>query len=32
VLDGRPTMIHWQYEDGADHLPPDDVVRQLRPE
>jgi branched-chain amino acid transport system substrate-binding protein len=32
VVDGRPTMVQWQYEDGASHLPPDDVVRELRPE
>lgn len=31
VVDGRPVMVDWHYEDGADHLPPDEVVRRLRP-
>lgn len=31
VVDGRPTMVDWRYEDGAKHLPPDEVVRRLRP-
>ena len=31
VVDGRPTMVDWHYEDGAAHLPPEDVVRRLRP-
>jgi branched-chain amino acid transport system substrate-binding protein len=30
VEDGQPTMRDWYYADGADHLPPDDEVRQLR--
>jgi len=31
LKDGRPMMVEWTYEDGADHLPPDEVVRSLRP-
>jgi branched-chain amino acid transport system substrate-binding protein len=31
VEDGKPTMVNWYYADGADHLPPDEVVRKLRP-
>ncbi len=31
VVDGKPTMVDWRYADGADHLPPDEVVRRLRP-
>ena len=31
VKDGKPTMVDWRYADGADYLPPDDVVRTLRP-
>ncbi|GBD41595.1 hypothetical protein HRbin39_00979 [bacterium HR39] len=31
VVDGRPVMVDWHYEDGADHLPPEEVVRTLRP-
>ncbi len=31
VRDGRPVMVDWRYADGADHLPPDEVVRRLRP-
>jgi len=31
VVDGKPTMVDWRYEDGAGHLPPDEVVRRLRP-
>ena len=30
VEDGEPTMVDWVYEDGADHLPPDERVRELR--
>ena len=32
VEDGDPTMVDWVYEDGADHLPPDERVRELRPQ
>ena len=31
VVDGKPTMVDWRYADGAEHLPPDEVVRRLRP-
>ncbi|HYH39354.1 MAG TPA: ABC transporter substrate-binding protein [Azospirillum sp.] len=31
VKDGKPTMVDWRYADGAAYLPPDDVVRTLRP-
>jgi branched-chain amino acid transport system substrate-binding protein len=31
LRDGRGTMADWRYADGADYLPPDEVVRQLRP-
>ncbi len=31
LKDGRGTMVDWRYVDGAAVLPPDDVVRQLRP-
>ena len=27
--DGRGVMINWKYRDGADYLPPDEVVRKL---
>ena len=29
--DGRGIMVDWTYEDGADHFPPDDEVRAMRP-
>ncbi|MBI1394867.1 MAG: ABC transporter substrate-binding protein [Betaproteobacteria bacterium] len=29
--DGRGVMVDWVYRDGAAYLPPDDVVRTLRP-
>ena len=29
--DGRGKMVDWTYEDGADHFPPDDEVRAMRP-
>lgn len=29
--DGKGKMINWTYENGADYLPSDEVVRQLRP-
>ncbi len=31
VLDGKGVMVDWEYKDGADYLPSDDVVRSLRP-
>ena len=31
VKNGKPIMVDWQYLDGKDYLPPDDVVRKLRP-
>ncbi len=32
IEDGLPTMVDWYYADGADYLPPDDEVRQMRPQ
>ncbi len=29
--DGRGRMVDWTYQDGADHFPPDDEVRAMRP-
>lgn len=29
--DGRGVMVDWRYADGANYLPPDDVVRSMRP-
>ncbi|HEX6795065.1 MAG TPA: ABC transporter substrate-binding protein [Casimicrobiaceae bacterium] len=31
VRDGKGIMVDWHYADGKDYLPPDDVVRKLRP-
>lgn len=31
VKDGRGVMTDWRYEPGEKHLPPDDVVKKLRP-
>ncbi len=31
VVDGRGTMRDWYYADGADYLPPEDMVARLRP-
>jgi branched-chain amino acid transport system substrate-binding protein len=31
VRDGKGVMVDWRYADGNDYLPPDDVVRRLRP-
>ncbi len=31
VRDGKGVMTDWRYADGKDFLPPDDVVRRLRP-
>ena len=31
VKDGKGVMVDWRYADGKDFLPPDDVVRKLRP-
>ncbi len=30
--DGKGVMRDWSYRDGADYLPGDDEVRQLRPQ
>ena len=32
LRNGRGTMADWRYADGKDYLPPDDVVRALRPQ
>lgn len=32
VKDGKGVMVDWRYADGKDYLPPDDVVRKLRPQ
>ena len=31
VKDRKPVMVDWTYQDGKDHLPPDDEVRKMRP-
>jgi len=31
VKGGKGVMVDWRYADGAKYLPPDDVVKQLRP-
>jgi len=31
VRDGKGIMVDWHYANGKDFLPPDDVVRRLRP-
>src|SRR5262249_53926535 len=31
VKDGKGVMAGWSYRDGAKYLPPDEVVRTLRP-
>jgi branched-chain amino acid transport system substrate-binding protein len=31
VRDGKGVMVDWRYANGADFLPPDSVVRKLRP-
>jgi len=31
VKDGKGVMVDWRYADGKDFLPPDDVVKRLRP-
>lgn len=31
VRDGKGVMVDWRYESGADYMPPDDVVKSLRP-
>ncbi len=31
LKNGRGTMADWRYADGANYLPPDEVVRTLRP-
>ena len=32
VKDGKGVMVDWRYEPGDKHLPPDDVVKKLRPQ
>jgi branched-chain amino acid transport system substrate-binding protein len=32
VEEGKPTMVDWTYEDGADHLPSDEEVQAMRPQ
>ena len=32
LRNGRGAMVDWRYADGRDHLPADEVVRQLRPQ
>ena len=32
VRDGKGIMVDWHYANGKDFLPPDDVVRRLRPD
>ncbi|MEO8135782.1 MAG: ABC transporter substrate-binding protein [Betaproteobacteria bacterium] len=32
VKDGKGVMVEWRYADGKDFLPPDAVVRMLRPQ
>ena len=32
VKDGKGVMVDWRYADGKDYLPPDEVVRKLRPQ
>jgi branched-chain amino acid transport system substrate-binding protein len=31
VREGKGVMVDWHYANGKDYLPPDDVVRKLRP-
>ncbi|MDQ2705708.1 MAG: ABC transporter substrate-binding protein, partial [Pseudomonadota bacterium] len=31
VKNGKGVMVDWRYADGAKYLPPDDVVKQMRP-
>lgn len=31
VKDGKGVMVDWTYKKGEDYLPPDDVVKKLRP-
>jgi len=31
LRDGKGIMVDWRYADGRNYLPPDDVVRKLRP-
>lgn len=32
VRDGKGVMVDWRYADGANYLPPDDVVKAMRPQ
>jgi branched-chain amino acid transport system substrate-binding protein len=31
VKDGKGVMVDWRYADGKDYLPPDDIVKRMRP-
>ena len=31
VQNGKGVMVDWKYANGGDYLPPDDVVRRMRP-
>jgi branched-chain amino acid transport system substrate-binding protein len=31
VKDGKGVMVDWRYVDGKDAMPPDDVIRRMRP-
>ena len=31
LRNGRGTMVDWRYADGGKYLPPDEIVRTLRP-
>ncbi len=31
LKDGKGAMVDWRYADGKNYLPPDEVVRTLRP-
>jgi branched-chain amino acid transport system substrate-binding protein len=32
VKDGKGVMVDWKYSNGADYLPPDEVVLKRRPQ
>ena len=31
VKDGKGVMVDWSYKKGDDYMPPDEVVKKLRP-